>query len=372
VKVLQISVHFHPNVGGVETHLIDLVTGLAKRRWKVTVLSYCPLTTNVKWKLYERISNVEIIRIPWLSNLFYSFIDYPLFEFLYLFPGLFLICPFIIARKKPDIIHAHGLVAGFVGVFWGKIFGKKIIISTHNYYNFPKKGLYKEFAGWIFSNTHKTLGLSDKSVNEIRSLGVSKHKVGRFVYWIDLRLFKTIVNAKKKLGFKEKLVVLFIGRLVREKGIEILLQSFRNWSRNIKLVIAGSGPQYMPVKQLSREFNNLEVLGNINQKKLPAYYSGADLTIMPSNSEEGFGRVILESLACGTPVIGADRGSIPEAMDETVGKFIKVTPQNIKDTVEYFLNHKSKLKKLSLNCRKFAERRYDEKNVEDIIKAYTS
>lgn len=372
MKVLQISAHFYPNVGGVETHLLDLVKALVKRGWRVTVLSYRPLTTNLKWRVYEKRVGIEIFRIPWLSGLFYQFVSYPIIEFLYLLPGLFLVCPFIIASKNPDVIHAHGLVAGFVAVFWGKLFRKEVIISTHNIYCFPKNGFYRGFARWILSQTSQTLSLSKKGTEEIKSLGVPQQNIKQFTYWIDVQLFRRVVNAKKKLRFNDKLVVLFIGRLVKEKGVDILLQSFGDWDKNIRLVIVGNGPLDNIVKQIAGRSKNLEVVGIVNQEELPIYYSASDLTIVPSVSEEGFGRVILESLACGTPVIGADRGSIPEAMDETVGKFIKITPENIKDAVEYFLNNRSKLKELSLNCRKFAERRYDEKNVEDVIKTYTS
>lgn len=372
MKALQISTHFHPNIGGVETHLVDLIKSLIKRKWGVVMLSYCPLTTKAKWKIYEKNKNTEIFRIPWLPDLFYQLVSYPTFEFIYLVPGLFLVCPFIIISKKPDVIHAHGLIAGFVGVFWGKIFRKKVIISSHNIYHFPKKGLYRNFAKWIFNHADRTLGLSEKAVEEIKSLGIPGRSVKQFTYWIDLQLFKKIANTKKELDYNDKLVVLFAGRLVKEKGVSVLLESFKRWDKKIKLTIIGNGPLDASVKKIVRKFKDLEAIGIVDQKEMPNFYNSADLTIVPSVSEEGFGRVILESLACGTPVIGANRGGITEAMDESVGKLIKVTPDNIKSNIEHFLNHRAELRKLSSNCRKFAERRYTESNVETIIEAYQS
>ena len=78
----------------------------------------------------------------------------------------------------------------------------------------------------------------------------------------------------------------------------------------------------------------------------------------------------MESLACGTPVIGSNRGAIPEAMDETVGKLIKVTPQNIRKEVENFYKNPDELKKLSKNARKFAEKNYSDKNIKMITSSY--
>ena len=53
-KVLQLTVHFSPNIGGVETHLDDLVKALVKRKWEVFVLAYQPLVAKKGWKLYEK------------------------------------------------------------------------------------------------------------------------------------------------------------------------------------------------------------------------------------------------------------------------------------------------------------------------------
>lgn len=381
MKVLQLTAHFKPNIGGVETHLDDLVNALLIRGWLVMVLTYRPLTTSAKWQIYESKGDISIIRIPWLPYFFYSLISVPLLEFLYLLPGLLLVTPFVLLTKNPDVIHAHGLVAGFVGVFWGKLFGKRVIISTHSIYfpkeksstvySFPNKGLYKSFVRWIFNNADFSMGLSNQAVDEIKSLGIPTKKVGKFTYWIDLERFRKISNAKKLLGWKDVFVVLFVGRVIEEKGINELLDAANTWDKEINLKICGGGPLEEKVINRAKKLKNIQFVGKISQSKLPAYYSASDILIVPSISEEGFGRVILEALACGTPVIGANRGAIPEAMDETVGRFIKVNPANIKGAVEYLYTHPMELKKLARNSREFAERRYSEKNIETIIKAYT-
>lgn len=161
-----------------------------------------------------------------------------------------------------------------------------------------------------------------------------------------------------------------MGRLVEEKGIIPLLKALEIWDKNIGLIIIGTGPLEAEIKKYASKYKNFLFLGKIDNDKLPEYYSASDVTIVPSVHEEGFGRIILESLACGTPVIGSNRGAIPEAMDESVGKLIDVTPENIKKTVEYFYNNPDKLQKLSKNTRKFAEKRYSENNIIKILNAY--
>ena len=237
MRVLQLTVHFSPNIGGVETHLLDLVNVLTKRGWQTVVLSYQPLVAKTKWQPYEKRNRFEVIRIPWIQGLFYKLVTHPILEFLYLLPGLFLITPLVLLWKNPNVIHTHGIVAGFVGVFWGKVFGKRVVISTHSIYSFPKKGLYREFASFIFKNSDFCLGLSKQAVGEIESLGVDISKVKNFTYWIDLEKFKKIAGAKNKLGWTEEFVVLFVGRLIPEKGVELLLESVKSWDKNINLKI---------------------------------------------------------------------------------------------------------------------------------------
>lgn len=371
MKILQLTAHFTPNVGGVETHLSDLITYLSKKNWEVFVLTYNPLTTKARWKMYETTKNISILRIPWLSGLFFRLIPYPMLEFLYLLPGLFIVTPFVILLNKPAIIHAHGLVAGAVSVFWGKVFRIRVIISLHSVYTFPKAGLYRKFVKLVFSNSNHLLGLSRQSVSEIKSLGVPDNKVTNFTYWINMEKFKKIPDAKLKLNWTNKFVILFVGRLIPQKGIKELLEASGIWNKKITLAIAGVGPLEDEIKKYVLKNKQILFLKGIDNSMLPIYYSASDLLIVPSVSEEGFGRVIIESLACELPVIGANRGAISEALDKTVGKIIDITPENIAKTVDYFFKNPMELKSFSKNARQFAIERYSEKNAQIITKLYS-
>lgn len=369
MRILQLTCHFSPNVGGVETHLDDLVLALSKRKYKVVVLAYRPLTTDARWKMWEKKANVEVFRIPWIPGLFYRLVKNPILEFLYLMPGLFLATPLVLLIKQPKAIHSHGLVAGFVGVFWGRVFGIRTVVSTHSVYNFPKRGLYTKFVRLVFANADFVLTLSEQSAKEVGRLGISKNKIKVFTYWVDLGKFKKVVGAKKKLGWKGY-TVLYVGRLVNEKGVKVLLNSAKDWSENISLKIIGTGPLEASVREHVSRNGNMEYIGSVDNDKLPVYYSAADVLIVPSIHKEGFGRVILESLACGVPVIGSNMGAILEAMDESVGILVKPTKLEIAKAVEFLYKNRRRLEYYSKNARRFAQRRYSEKNVEKIISTF--
>lgn len=371
MKVLQLTVHLFPNVGGVETHLSDLFKALVKKNWKVFVLAYQPLSTKTEWKIFEKGKNLTILRTPWLRGFFEKLVSHPVLEFIYLVPGLFFVTPFVIIFYKPQVLHAHGLLAAVPAVFWGKIFKIRTIVSLHSIYSFPKQGLYHNFVKLIFANCGVVLNLSKKSNEELNELGIKKEKSAVFTYWIDLQRFKEISSAKRILSLEGKFVVLFVGRLIEEKGIKPLMEAAALWNKKISLVIAGSGLLEGYVLKQIKRLRNVSFVEKIDQADIPVYYSAADCVIVPSTSEEGFGRVIIEALACGTPVIAARRGAIPEVMDQTVGRLIDVTPEKIKDEIDFLYKNPSVLKKLAEKARKFVERRYSQSNVKTIIKAYT-
>jgi glycosyltransferase involved in cell wall biosynthesis len=372
MNVLQLSAHFSPNVGGVETHLDDLVAGLVKRKYQISVLTYQPLSIDVSAPFYEKNSRLEIIRVPWIKGLFYKLVNQPALEFIYLFPGLFGVLPILLLRKKYHLIHAHGLVAATVAIFWKFFFRIRVVVSTHSLYHFPKKGIYRSFVKLILNQADGCLCLSKKSNDELITLGIPKQKLSQFTYWIDTNLYKPAskIKLRKKFNLNNEFIMLFVGRLVEEKGIKILINAYKNIKGNQLLIIAGDGPLKNYIMKVVQQNKRIRFVGRLGGQELANYYALSDLLIVPSIHDEGFGRVILEALAAGTPVLGSNRGSIPEAIDTSVGRLFKVSSSNIRKEIAYLKNHPDVLKKLSLNSRRFAEKRFSEKNIEKIILTY--
>ncbi|MDY6782480.1 MAG: glycosyltransferase family 4 protein [Cyanobacteriota bacterium] len=143
---------------------------------------------------------------------------------------------------------------------------------------------------------------------------------------VDTQRFQANLSrsrARQKLGWPEDRFILFCPRrLVRRMGIDVLLQALaQTRSRplgNLWLAIAGKGAQRDALEQLALELNlenNVSFLGFLPDEDLPIAYQAADLTVIPSQALEGFGLVVLESLACGTPVLVTPVGGMPEILD---------------------------------------------------------
>ena len=138
--VLILTPFFSPNIGGVETHLDDLVMALAEKGYQVFVQTYSPITTkNTSWKSRESNGNwVHIKRYRWFGgNLFNKLENYPILDFLYLTPYLFIRSLFfmIFNTRSINVIHAQGLNAGIIGIALKVIFRKRLLISLHSIYS---------------------------------------------------------------------------------------------------------------------------------------------------------------------------------------------------------------------------------------------
>ncbi|MEL6159315.1 MAG: glycosyltransferase family 4 protein [Cyanobacteria bacterium J06623_5] len=130
-------------------------------------------------------------------------------------------------------------------------------------------------------------------------------------------------DARTELGWPQDRFILFTPRrLVHRMGLKPLLEAIARIKRQsaateIWLAIAGKGPLRSHLEQQVVALGlqeNVKFLGFLPEKQLPIAYQAADLTVMPSQSLEGFGLVLLESLACGTPTLCTPIGGMPEVI----------------------------------------------------------
>ena len=114
------------------------------------------------------------------------------------------------------------------------------------------------------------------------------------------------------------LVVGVVGRLVEERGVDLLLVALVGLPGSCEARIAGSGPEEARLRSLAHELGlvgRVAFAGKIPTAQMPEFYHRLDVLVLPSrtrpNWKEQFGRVLVEAMACGVPVIGSDSGEIP-------------------------------------------------------------
>ncbi len=108
--------------------------------------------------------------------------------------------------------------------------------------------------------------------------------------------------------------VLFVGRLVPYKGVDVLVRALAAHPERPKLVVAGEGPSEASLKALSHKLGvDATFLGRVPDQSLADLYRGANVTVLPSIAhQEAFGITLLESMACGTPVVASDLPGVDE------------------------------------------------------------
>ncbi|MFM7366017.1 MAG: glycosyltransferase family 4 protein [Cuspidothrix sp.] len=174
-------------------------------------------------------------------------------------------------------------------------------------------------------------------------------------------------EARTKLNWPNNRPILFTSRrLVHRMGIDKLLQAIgtiKSGIPDIWLAIAGRGHIQTLLQQQVRELgleNNVQFLGFLPENDLPIAYQAADLTVMPSQSFEGFGLAILESLACGTPVLCTPVGGMPEILQRFSPELIteSTTMSSIADKLAQIMLGKLILPSRE-DCRNYTVKYYD-------------
>jgi glycosyltransferase involved in cell wall biosynthesis len=133
----------------------------------------------------------------------------------------------------------------------------------------------------------------------------------------------TMFTPQRSENHRTPIVIGYAGRLVPEKGIHVLLRALAQVKHDWHLRILGSGPLYASVEKLAHELDiasRIQIAPWALSSEMPAFYNSLDVLVVPSltrpNWKEQFGRVIMEAMACGVPVIGSTSGEIPSVIGD--------------------------------------------------------
>ena len=277
----------------------------------------------------------------------------------------------LIKKCSPNIIHAHWLIPQGIISAYLKNNKTKSIVSVHGSDLFPlKNSFFKSIQKKVLKNCDACTVNSEATKNEIiKRFPEYKNKIRVIPMGVDTKLFSPENIKSKFKQYTNKKIILFVGRLNEQKGIEYLIKSMQIVNKkinNAKLLIIGQGDYRNEMQKLasSLNLNNIEFLGSITHKNLSDYYHLADVFVLPSVTSkigtEGQGLVLLEAMACGTAVIGTDTGGIKFIIkNHENGLLIKERNENdlAEDIVKVLTDSKLR-QKLSKNGMKFAKDNY--------------
>ena len=190
--------------------------------------------------------------------------------------------------------------------------------------------------------------------------GVDPERVRRISPGIDAKRFTPgeSSDARRRVGIDDSttFVVLAVRRLRNRMGLEVAIEAMSRIARpGALLVIVGEGPERARLEALAIELDApVRFVGRVSDEQLVTWYRAADVSVVPSVALEGFGLVVLESLACGTPVIASDLEGLRDAVEGFEGANL-VTPGSVEELAAALDDVGSESTPSTAVCRDYAE-----------------
>lgn len=235
----------------------------------------------------------------------------------------------LLSSFKPDIIQLMTeFNMGMVGLKYGKKHGIPTVsnYTTNfcqylNYYNLDfLSGYVWTYLRWFHNQNNLTLCPSEEAKSYLKNKGISNTDI--FSRGIDSERFNPGLrseNLRRQLGINDKLVFLYVGRVSPEKDLDILIDAYKKiyykYRDMVALIITGEGPYMDKCKDDLPE--DTIFTGFKRGRELAQIYASSDIFTFPSSTET-FGNVVLEAMASGIPVIGADAGGVRNIIEHGI------------------------------------------------------
>lgn len=385
MKVIIINSLYYPNIiGGAEKSVQVIAENLNK-------FGITPVVISISDR--EKIDYVNGVKVYYVhhSNVYWSYYSKTKKAILKLFWHLFSLYNFIILNKikviiekeKPDIVHTNNLSEFSVGIW--KVFKKKRIPIVHTLRDYsllcPRATLFRRgdncrkkllvcklisaFRRFLSAYVDVVVGNSNFILEEHLNSGFFKNSE-KYVIYNSLESEK--IYLKKKTANNLKFG--FIGILSYHKGIELLLKVFKEINvGNLNVFGKGITSEYENYLKNKYMSHKIKFQGFV---KADEAFKMIDVLIVPSLWNDPLPRVIYEAYSYGVPVIGSDRGGVPEIIDEGKTGFVfdPYNEEQLREKIYIFKEGSSTVKNMSFNCIEKAKDFLPEKAVKEYINIY--
>jgi len=302
-----------------------------------------PIPVSQKWYQYSQVKKIEImdrvevlhpryLLIPKISMAFHGFSLF--LSSLRLAREVYRTFPF-------DLIDGHYIYPdGFAATLLAKMMKKPVVLSArgsdiNESVNFK---LIKPMIRYALGHADHVISVCDALKQEMIKMGIKDSKITTIPNGVDGRQFYPVETeiAREKLSISvNRQVILSVGSLIPRKGFHIVLEALSILIRrdpNINLYIIGEGPERPSLERQIRELGLskfVSLVGELPNSQLKVWYSAADIFCLAS-SREGWANVIMESMACGTPVVATRVWGAPEILTSPdLGILVDRNPESV-------------------------------------------
>jgi len=257
-------------------------------------------------------------RVPYLprAGSFLGAINAPLY-----FSGLLPIVPQL--RHKFDVVLGAFLFPdAWAARHVSRILGLPYVVKAHgtDVNVTARSAAIQPLIRQTLRDARATIAVSRPMVDKLVHLGANRDRVVYVPNGVDRRIFypRSRSETRRVLGLpRNGKILLFVGRLEREKGLEELVIAYRDLMRKsetpISLLILGEGSFRESLAQQTKTLPHVSLVGNVPPENVALYLGAANLLVLPSWAE-GTPNVVLEALACGRPIVASHVGGIPDVV----------------------------------------------------------
>lgn len=221
--------------------------------------------------------------------------------------ALYGLIPVLLRPRTPVVVHFHGP--------WAR---EHLVEGDRSPLRFR---LRRAVERTVYRRAEAVVTLSEAFADIVRhDYGLHPARVRVLRPGVDLDRFRPRdrATARRELGLpSDAFIAVTTRRLAARMGLDVLLRAWVDQPPHALLVVAGTGPEEEHLRRLAAELGvdeRVRFVGRVEDGALPLHYAAADVSVVPSVALEGFGLVVLESLACGTPVIASDTGGMAEVL----------------------------------------------------------
>ena len=225
-----------------------------------------------------------------------------------------------------DVIDAHYYYPdGVAAALLARWFGKPLTVTARgsDVNLIGRHALPRRFMQWASRVASASIGVSQALVDRMHELGLDSRLQLALRNGVDLTRFKADGDPqalRARLGIAGQPLLLSVGNLVPLKGHDLVIEALsllRERALDARLCIIGTGPLRAELEALAERKGlsaQVRFMGALPQDELAAWYGAADMLVLASE-REGWPNVLLESMACGTPVVATAVGGIPEIVE---------------------------------------------------------
>ena len=336
MKVLMLSWEFPPRIiGGIAPHVCDLSRALTRLGVEVIVVT-CDFPGAPEREILD---GVEVHRVN-----SYGFPTPDFASWIYLM-NMNLKCyaaELMNSKGGIDLIHAHDWLVAEAAVGLKHLFRVPLIATIHSTEYGRRNGVHTDYQRmihqtevWMVREAWHAICCSDYMVSHVSfALGLPRENISVIPNGVDSEKFGVPFDResfRKTYASSEEKIVLFVGRMVHEKGVGVLLEAAITILRSLdaKFVFVGEG--YLKDTLAKKAFDSgigarVYFTGFLDDPTVKLLYRSADVCVVPSLYEP-FGIVAIEAMAAGTPVIVSDVGGLSEIVQhDKTG--LKVSPDD--------------------------------------------